>query len=473
MKCPYCGSDNAPAARFCEKCGTPLGTKPCPHCGHENQTTARFCVHCGGALNIEQAPAVPSVPTGGTKRRTPGWVWGMGLLVGVIVLGGLILGGILPLNLSSFARSAPAPTGTPFASSESSTVAGYCPESGGVILFWNSDYNCINTTGDAGYRQRIGDGAQDVNTGHFDDQATSLQIPQGWSVLLWENAGLTGGHVCYNTSVRDFTPLGNFPETGTPINDNISSMEVFRDGTCGEDLAAGAEPAPWPKDVGTGGAQPNAAAGPGAQPNATECTDQTPCACLPAELQEFPIDENGFVDGVEFLNRYIDNIRIQDEKIEIDLKDFDGIFDKLAASPLRIDIGGHYKEPGAPQLSFPVADADCKSNGEDPALVTCSINAPEGLTFSNDAGKLQLDIFYESENVWTECMVARYDQPIFGLQPSASQCVSPNSVVCGSQCCGDKESCVVKKGRLVCEGTGDESEEGPSEPLCDQSYCPP
>lgn len=69
--CSNCGSQNAPEARFCTGCGTPL-TKPavapvaspengsrCPTCGIILPPGARFCAKCGGTVLMKTPPAAP------------------------------------------------------------------------------------------------------------------------------------------------------------------------------------------------------------------------------------------------------------------------------------------------------------------------------------------------------------------------------------------------------------------------------
>jgi class 3 adenylate cyclase/tetratricopeptide (TPR) repeat protein len=51
--CPSCGSENAPAARFCSVCGTSLG-QACGRCGADLPPDARFCPSCG--LELTPAP---------------------------------------------------------------------------------------------------------------------------------------------------------------------------------------------------------------------------------------------------------------------------------------------------------------------------------------------------------------------------------------------------------------------------------
>ncbi len=94
IKCPQCGTENLDGALFCDECGASLtevtGVQPsepaeaapaevapaeaapaeavppvvgalkCPSCGHENPPDARYCENCGAALT---APAGAPTPT--------------------------------------------------------------------------------------------------------------------------------------------------------------------------------------------------------------------------------------------------------------------------------------------------------------------------------------------------------------------------------------------------------------------------
>jgi hypothetical protein len=57
VTCPVCGRQNAPNARFCNYCGTPL--KPtkqlCQQCGKELPAGAKFCHECGRPVTPHQA----------------------------------------------------------------------------------------------------------------------------------------------------------------------------------------------------------------------------------------------------------------------------------------------------------------------------------------------------------------------------------------------------------------------------------
>lgn len=47
VKCPNCGNQNNPAAKFCNECGTKLGPATCPNCQTELPSGAKFCNECG------------------------------------------------------------------------------------------------------------------------------------------------------------------------------------------------------------------------------------------------------------------------------------------------------------------------------------------------------------------------------------------------------------------------------------------
>lgn len=107
-----------------------------------------------------------------------------------------------------------------------------CPASGGVILYWNANYDCSSTTADPGYRSRSNIGWQNVHDGQFNDQASSLRKPPAWSVRVFVDAYRGGASTCFNGNVSNFSTLGNFPGTSIPLNDSISSFEVFNANNC-------------------------------------------------------------------------------------------------------------------------------------------------------------------------------------------------------------------------------------------------
>lgn len=81
MKCPQCGLENRPDARFCKQCGQPLQAQAaqpvsppptgdvCPACGATAKPGTRFCSRCGKPLPAE--PAQPSPPPAGTEPAMP------------------------------------------------------------------------------------------------------------------------------------------------------------------------------------------------------------------------------------------------------------------------------------------------------------------------------------------------------------------------------------------------------------------
>ncbi len=107
-----------------------------------------------------------------------------------------------------------------------------CPQSGGATLYWNTGFNCANSSGDAGYRQLTKPGLQNVNDGAFNDKASSLRVPSGWSVMLYENANQSGGSACFSTDASDLSTKGNFDGTNMPVAGNVSSMKVFDNTDC-------------------------------------------------------------------------------------------------------------------------------------------------------------------------------------------------------------------------------------------------
>lgn len=76
MKCPNCGFENRPDARFCKNCRQPLQATPvaqaaapspppagiCPACGATAKPGARFCPRCGKPLPAAPAPPAASPP---------------------------------------------------------------------------------------------------------------------------------------------------------------------------------------------------------------------------------------------------------------------------------------------------------------------------------------------------------------------------------------------------------------------------
>ena len=57
MQCPQCRHENAPRAKFCEECATPLARR-CSQCGADLSPTAKFCPECAHPTGVQPAQAV-------------------------------------------------------------------------------------------------------------------------------------------------------------------------------------------------------------------------------------------------------------------------------------------------------------------------------------------------------------------------------------------------------------------------------
>ncbi|MBK7317663.1 S8 family serine peptidase [Candidatus Villigracilis affinis] len=143
-----------------------------------------------------------------------------------------------------------------YVDTKSITLAPACPQSGGVILYWTKDYACTGAGADAGYRLQAASGSQDygVDTA-FNDKASALRVPAGWSVMLYGGGGNTGEMLCVNKDVSDLSLLGTFPLTSSVIDNGVSSMQVFTNSTnCNGDLLANPPKALLPAN---GSSKPN------------------------------------------------------------------------------------------------------------------------------------------------------------------------------------------------------------------------
>jgi class 3 adenylate cyclase/tetratricopeptide (TPR) repeat protein len=70
VTCPACQTANAPGAKFCSECGTPLA-RNCSSCGAAAAATAKFCAECGAALagGVPPTPEAPSPSAPTAERR--------------------------------------------------------------------------------------------------------------------------------------------------------------------------------------------------------------------------------------------------------------------------------------------------------------------------------------------------------------------------------------------------------------------
>lgn len=106
-----------------------------------------------------------------------------------------------------------------------------CPQKGGVLLYWNIHYACDNSKGHPGYLQRTSPGFQNVPLA-FNDQASSLRMPAGWSVRLYQHAGRDGAWVCRSGDDADFRSVW-FSGSSLALNDQVSSFHVYDNDHCG------------------------------------------------------------------------------------------------------------------------------------------------------------------------------------------------------------------------------------------------
>ena len=106
-----------------------------------------------------------------------------------------------------------------------------CPQSGGVILYKHAGYDCGGEGEESGYVIRSGTGWENV-PGSFNDEASSVKVPSGWSVKLYEHNDRGGGGACRTGD--DDTFWGDHFNNGVDLNDKVSSFEVFDSPDCGE-----------------------------------------------------------------------------------------------------------------------------------------------------------------------------------------------------------------------------------------------
>jgi hypothetical protein len=67
--------------------------------------------------------------------------------------------------------------------------------------------------------------------GYVSNGITAIAVASGWSAVLYEGGGLSGGFACFTGSDPDLT--NNFLNNGVPVNDSVESIEVFHDSNCG------------------------------------------------------------------------------------------------------------------------------------------------------------------------------------------------------------------------------------------------
>ena len=117
-------------------------------------------------------------------------------------------------------------------------VDGSCPVSGGVLLYKHANYDCDGSGAGSGYVLRSSPGFLDLPVS-FENQASSIRIPPGWSVRLYEYPGRAGASVCRDGDDLNFSG-DYFDGSAIPLNDQVSSFEVFEVGDCSGPYTGGA-----------------------------------------------------------------------------------------------------------------------------------------------------------------------------------------------------------------------------------------
>ncbi len=105
-----------------------------------------------------------------------------------------------------------------------------CPQIGGVILYKNAVYACNAEGADQGYILRNYETSENIPI-PFNDAASSILVPAGWSARLYEHADRAGGTRCINApGLISF--FGETFDNGTPMDNQVSSFEVSAAPNC-------------------------------------------------------------------------------------------------------------------------------------------------------------------------------------------------------------------------------------------------
>lgn len=130
------------------------------------------------------------------------------------------------------------------------------------------------------------EGWTNVCTG-FDDRASAVRVRAGWSTRLWRDANRQGATVCLAADDPDFAD--NSFQDGSPLNEQVSSMQIWADTTCGGSASpptATATPAATTTPVAT--STPSATATPANTPSATATPSPTGTPGNPADMVSLP-----------------------------------------------------------------------------------------------------------------------------------------------------------------------------------------
>ncbi len=105
-----------------------------------------------------------------------------------------------------------------------------CPQTGGVILYQNSSYDCGNQPDGLGFILIDQAGKLDW-VGNFNDRASSIRVPNGWSVALYEHTYQGGGAFCVDApGLSSFA--SQYFSNGVNLDNNVTSVQVFTQPGC-------------------------------------------------------------------------------------------------------------------------------------------------------------------------------------------------------------------------------------------------
>ena len=108
-----------------------------------------------------------------------------------------------------------------------------CPQWGGVIAYWGTNYTCANTMGDTGYRLLTASASyMNLNNGSFDNKTSSVYVPPCYTVNLYSDTYMNGYYVTISSSVPDLTTLGVYPNSTLPVVGSVSSMMAILNPEC-------------------------------------------------------------------------------------------------------------------------------------------------------------------------------------------------------------------------------------------------
>jgi hypothetical protein len=242
MKCPSCGYENRPIARYCENCGQQLPvvvsppdgeqvrpkSKFCPSCGAKVSLEAHFCEQCGLAL---RSPAIQSSRQPGRARRAVLVILvGLGFLVllGIITAPYLVMFSDSPAFAPATEISSPSPTASASASATDTPIPSETPTPtqtlsptdtstpGPPMISVSVDTNCRSGPGET--YEVIGG----LDVGEDAEVVARSMVGDYWVIKNPDYYGTCWLWAQYATIVgeTDGLPLYQPPRTATPTKSN-------------------------------------------------------------------------------------------------------------------------------------------------------------------------------------------------------------------------------------------------------------